>query len=133
MVRIVVTGSQPFRVPQRLSCMVLSRLVGGALLALAVPALPVTLATGAAGAAPPSARPRRAPPPRSAAPPTSPTGDVRRGMSASRSRLPQRVFAPRQLVTYQVSLHNLSGRACGPAHGVTPSAEPRDAAAGRLQ
>ena len=38
--------------------------------------------------------------------------------------LSRRVFAPRQLVTYGVSVHNRSMRACGPSDGPAPSRGP---------
>jgi len=112
-------GTKPNRVPQRLSCM-----VHRALCALCALATLATGVTGAVAAAPPGAAPAAAP----AAPVSRsahvayggcPAGDVILTVT-----LPRRVFAPRQLVTYQVSLHNRSARACGPRHGPTPSGSP---------
>lgn len=48
-----------------------------------------------------------------------PAGDVILTVTLSRQ-----AFAPRQLVTYGVSLHNRSKRACGPSGGPAPSSRP---------
>jgi hypothetical protein len=99
-----------------------------ALLVLAVLATPAGLPSGAvAGAAAPT--PATSPAlSRSAhvAYGGCPAGDVTLTVT-----LPRRAFAPRQPVTYQVSLHNRSGRACGPAAGRTaPNGAPVQALLG---
>ncbi len=101
--------------------MVLCCLMRRALLVLAVPALLGALATGTAGTATRSAASTAGPLSRSAhvAYEGCPAADVVLTVT-----LPYRTFAPGQLVTYQVRLHNLGGRACGPSDGATPSASP---------
>ncbi len=107
------------------SCLVRRTLA--VLAVLAVLALLGALATGAAGAAPPGGATPAAPLGRSShvAYGGCPAADVILTVT-----LPQRAFAPGQLVTYQVRLHNIGRRACGPSDGATPSATPVEALLG---
>jgi hypothetical protein len=88
-----------------------------ALLALAAPAVSAVLVTGAAAASPGG---------QTTAAPLSRSVHVAYGGCPARDviltvTVPRRAFAPGQLVTYQVGLHNLSGRGCGPVDGASPS------------